>query len=47
MFVKLRLAAMADGEWTFDGVELRAAFHGQTKAIISNILIRPTGKVFM
>jgi aspartate/methionine/tyrosine aminotransferase len=46
VFVKLRPPAAADGEWTFDERELRAAFHGQTKAIILNTPNNPTGKVF-
>jgi len=45
-FVKLRPPSMADGEWTFDERELRAAFHNQTKAIILNTPNNPTGKVF-
>jgi len=46
VFVKLRPPTMADGEWTFDERELRAAFHHQTKAIILNTPNNPTGKVF-
>jgi aspartate/methionine/tyrosine aminotransferase len=46
VFVKLRPPTTADGEWTFDERELRAAFHGQTKAIILNTPNNPTGKVF-
>ena len=46
VFVKLRPPKSADGEWTFDERELRAAFHGQTKAIILNTPNNPTGKVF-
>ncbi len=45
-FVKLRPPATADGEWSFDERELRAAFHPQTKAIIVNTPNNPTGKVF-
>ena len=45
-FVKLRPPTTADGEWTFDERELRAAFHNQTKAIIVNTPNNPTGKVF-
>jgi len=45
-FVKLRPPSTADGEWTFDERELRAAFHSQTKAIILNTPNNPTGKVF-
>ena len=45
-FVKLRPPATDDGDWTFDEVELRAAFHQQTKAIIVNTPNNPTGKVF-
>jgi aspartate/methionine/tyrosine aminotransferase len=46
VFVKLRPPTTADGEWTFDECELRAAFHSQTKAIILNTPNNPTGKVF-
>ncbi len=46
VFVKLRPPTRADGEWTFDEGELRAAFHHQTKAIILNTPNNPTGKVF-
>jgi aminotransferase len=46
VFVKLRPPATADGEWTFDERQLRAAFHNQTKAIILNTPNNPTGKVF-
>src|SRR4029077_10229374 len=45
-FVKLRPATTADGEWTFDERELRAAFDHHTKAIILNTPNNPTGKVF-
>jgi aminotransferase len=45
-FVKLRPPTTADGEWTFDERELRAAFHKHTKAIIVNTPNNPTGKVF-
>jgi aminotransferase len=45
-FVKLRPPQSADGEWTFDERELRAAFHPHTKAIILNTPNNPTGKVF-
>jgi aminotransferase len=45
-FVKLRPPTAADGEWTFDERELRAAFHNHTKAIILNTPNNPTGKVF-
>jgi aminotransferase len=45
-FVKLRPPTTLDGEWTFDERELRAAFHGRTKAIIVNTPNNPTGKVF-
>ena len=44
--MKLRPPTTADGEWTFDERELRAAFHHQTKAIILNTPNNPTGKVF-
>jgi aspartate/methionine/tyrosine aminotransferase len=46
VFVKLRPPMTGDHEWTFDERELRAAFHGQTKAIILNTPNNPTGKVF-
>jgi len=46
VFVKLRPPTTADGEWTFDERELRAAFHHQTKAVILNTPNNPTGKVF-
>jgi aspartate/methionine/tyrosine aminotransferase len=46
VFVKLHPPTTADGEWTFDESELRAAFHHQTKAIILNTPNNPTGKVF-
>jgi aminotransferase len=46
VFVKLRPPATADGEWTFDERELRAAFRNHTKAIILNTPNNPTGKVF-
>ena len=45
-FVKLRPPASANGEWTFDEKELRAAFDKHTKAIIVNTPNNPTGKVF-
>src|SRR2546427_12668755 len=45
-FVKLRPPTAADGEWTFDERELRAAFHDHTKAIILNTPNNPTGKGF-
>jgi aminotransferase len=45
-FVKLRPPTTPGGEWTFDENELRAAFHGNTKAIIVNTPNNPTGKVF-
>jgi aminotransferase len=45
-FVKLRPPREAEGEWTFDERELRAAFHKHTKAIIVNTPNNPTGKVF-
>jgi aminotransferase len=44
--VKLRPPKTGNDEWTFDERELRAAFHGQTKAIILNTPNNPTGKVF-
>jgi aspartate/methionine/tyrosine aminotransferase len=46
VFVKLRPPQTADGEWTFDEQELRAAFRPHTKAIILNTPNNPTGKVF-
>jgi len=46
VFVKLRPPTAAEGEWSFDERELRAAFHHQTKAIILNTPNNPTGKVF-
>jgi aspartate/methionine/tyrosine aminotransferase len=46
VFVKLHPPTAAEGEWTFDEHELRAAFHHQTKAIILNTPNNPTGKVF-
>ena len=46
VFVKLRPPVSAEGEWTFDERELRAAFHAHTKAIIVNTPNNPTGKVF-
>ncbi len=46
VFVKLHPPRGADGEWTFDEAELRAAFHSNTKAIIVNTPNNPTGKVF-
>ncbi len=45
-FVRLRPPANALGEWTFDEIELRRAFHRHTKAIILNTPNNPTGKVF-
>jgi len=55
-FVSLRPPETANGEWTFDEQELRAAFQHQTsthhsathqtKAIILNTPNNPTGKVF-
>src|ERR1700731_3617697 len=45
-FVKLRPPTSADGEWTFDEKELRAAFDKNTKAVILNTPNNPTGKVF-
>jgi len=45
-FVTLRPPADANGEWTFDERELRAAFHSRTKAIVVNTPNNPTGKVF-
>ncbi len=45
-FVKLRVPAEENGEWTFDEAELRAAFDNHTKAIIVNTPNNPTGKVF-
>ncbi len=45
-FVKLRPPEAENGEWTFDGDELRSAFDRHTKAIIINTPNNPTGKVF-
>jgi aminotransferase len=45
-FVSLRPPRDAEGEWTFDEGELRAAFHEHTKAIIVNTPNNPTGRVF-
>jgi len=45
-FVKLRPPSTAEGEWTFDEREVRAAFHKHTKAVIVNTPNNPTGKVF-
>jgi aspartate/methionine/tyrosine aminotransferase len=45
-FVKLRPPESANGEWSFDEKELRAAFDNNTKAIILNTPNNPTGKVF-
>lgn len=45
-FVKLRPPDTNNGDWTFNEQELRAAFHGGTKAIILNTPNNPTGKVF-
>ena len=45
-FVKLRPPTTAQGEWTFDERELRAAFGHHTKAIVLNTPNNPTGKVF-
>jgi aspartate/methionine/tyrosine aminotransferase len=45
-FVKLRPPVTAEGEWTFNERELRAAFDKHTKAIIVNTPNNPTGKVF-
>jgi aminotransferase len=45
-YVSLRPPATPDGEWWFDGAELRAAFNARTRAIILNTPNNPTGKVF-
>ncbi len=45
-YVSLHPPAEADGEWWFDGDELRAAFNKKTRAIILNTPNNPTGKVF-
>lgn len=45
-FVRLRPPASAEGPWTFDLDELRAAFSSRTRAIIINTPNNPTGKVF-
>ena len=45
-YVPLHPPETPDGDWWFDGDELRAAFHRQTRAIILNTPNNPTGKVF-
>lgn len=45
-YVALYPPADAEGEWTFDPVELRGAFNVATRAIIINTPHNPTGKVF-
>jgi aspartate/methionine/tyrosine aminotransferase len=45
-FVTLHPPATADGDWSFEPRELRAAFTPRTKAIILNTPNNPTGKVF-
>lgn len=45
-FVPLRPPARADGEWTFDEGELRAAFGPRTKLVIVNTPHNPTGKLY-
>jgi aminotransferase len=45
-YVTLHPPADADGEWSFDPSELRAAFGPNTRAIIINTPHNPTGKVF-
>jgi aminotransferase len=45
-FVKLHPHSNANGDWSFDPQELRAAFNRSTKAIILNTPNNPTGKVF-
>jgi len=45
-YVTLHPPADADGEWSFDPAELRAAFNTRTRAIILNTPHNPTGKVF-
>ncbi len=45
-YVTLHPPTDADGEWSFDAAELRAAFNAKTRAIILNSPHNPTGKVF-
>src|SRR5262252_5181878 len=45
-FVSLHPPRDAQGEWTFDEHDLRAAFQHHTKATILNTPNNPTGKVF-
>lgn len=45
-FVTLHPPTTAQGEWTFDEKELRAAINPHTRAIIVNTPNNPTGKVF-
>lgn len=45
-FVRLHPPDSTSREWRFDPQELRAAFNGNTKAIILNTPNNPTGKVF-
>ncbi|MCA2981591.1 MAG: aminotransferase class I/II-fold pyridoxal phosphate-dependent enzyme [Myxococcaceae bacterium] len=45
-FVPLRPPAGADGEWTFDEAELRAAFGARTKLVVVNTPHNPTGKLY-
>jgi aspartate/methionine/tyrosine aminotransferase len=45
-YVSLHPPAAADGDWSFDPAELRAAFNRHTRAIILNTPNNPTGKVF-
>lgn len=45
-YVTLHAPGDPDGEWSFDPVELRAAFSRKTRAIILNTPHNPTGKVF-
>src|SRR6185503_14128860 len=45
-FVTLHEPTTRGGVWTFDRLELAAAFNDKTKAIILNTPNNPTGKVF-
>jgi aminotransferase len=41
-----RYVPLRPPDWTFDGVELRAAFSARTRAVILNTPNNPTGRVF-
>lgn len=45
-YVTLHPPVDAEGDWSFDAAELRAAFSAKTRAIILNTPHNPTGKVF-